>query len=120
MIRSLIGFLLIAGVLVLGADKDPKDPTPKPTPMMKTVAPDTAKIGDEITITGENLQKALVASVFLTDGKNDVKMTVTEQTDTTIKAKIPDKAKPGRLHLMVLTTGADQQFLEQPVAISIE
>jgi len=120
MIKSIIGFLLVAAVLVLGAEKGPKDPAWKPTPLMKTVEPDTAKAGDEITVTGENLQKALVGGVFLTDGKNDTKLVVTEQTETTIKAKIPDKAKAGRLRLMVLTTGAEPQFLEQPVAVSIE
>ena len=120
MIKSLIGFLLVAAVLVLGAEKDPKDPSWKPTPLMRTVEPDTAKIGDVITVTGENLDKARVASVYLTDGKSEVKMVVVEQSETTLKVKIPDKAKPGRLRLMVLTTGSEPQYLEQPVTVSIE
>ena len=120
MIKSLIGCLLVAGVLLLGASKDAKDQGWKPTPLMRTVAPDTAKIGDEITVAGEYLDKTRVAAVYLTDGKWEIKMTIVEQSETSLKVKIPDKTKPGRLRLMVLTTGAEPQFLEQPVTVSIE
>ena len=35
--------------------------------------PGTGKAGDEITVAGENLEKAQVAKVYLTDGKNDIR-----------------------------------------------
>jgi hypothetical protein len=77
--------------------------------------------GDLIAVTGENLDKANVDKVFLTDGKNDVAVEVTEQTGTTIKFKIPVKAATGgRLAIMILTAGKDAKYIEQPVKIMIE
>ncbi len=61
-------------------------------PRMVSVDPLNGKAGDVITVTGENLQKDTVAKVYLTDDKNDVVCTVTEQTGTTIKFTIPAKA----------------------------
>jgi hypothetical protein len=88
-------------------------------PRMVSAEPANGKIGDLIAVTGENLQKDLVEKVFLTDGKNDFPVEVTEQTATSIKFKIPAKAT-GRLALMILTTGKDQKYIEQPVKVSIE
>lgn len=88
-------------------------------PRMTSVDPMSGKKGDVIAITGENLQKDLVAKVFLTDGKNDIQVEVTEQTATSIKFKIPVKAA-GRLTLMVLTTGKEAKYIEQPVKLTIE
>src|ERR1039457_132412 len=51
-------------------------------PRMNTVDPGSGKAGDEITVAGENLEKAQVAKLYLTDGKNDVLVDlITEQTD---------------------------------------
>ena len=78
------------------------------------------KVGDVITVTGENLQKDAVVKVYLTDEKNDVPVEVTEQTPTSIKFKIPAKAPAGRLAVMVLTSGKDAKLIEQPVKVEIE
>jgi hypothetical protein len=88
-------------------------------PRMTSVDPMNGKIGDVIVVTGENLQKANVAKVYLTDGKNDLVAEVLEQTETTIKFKIPAKAT-GRMAVMVLTTGKDPQLIEQPVKVTID
>ena len=88
-------------------------------PRMISVDPPNGKKGDVIAITGENLQKELVSKVYLTDGKNDLIVEVTEQTDTAIKFKIPVKAA-GRLALMILTTGKDAKYIEQPVKVTID
>jgi len=88
---------------------------------MLSVDPLSGKKEDIIVVSGENLDKAKVDKVFLTDGKNDVPVEVTEQTDTSIKFKIPDKAATGgRLALMILTSGKDAKYIEQPVKIMIE
>ncbi len=90
------------------------------TPRMTTVDPGNGKAGDEITVAGENLEKTLVAKVFLTDGKNDVPVDVTDQTATSIKFKIPAKATAGRFALMLLTAGKEPKYIEQPVKVTIE
>src|SRR5664279_3439315 len=106
---SLLVVLLVAACFALYAQSA--------TPRMTSVDPLSGKVGDIITVTGENLTKASVAKVYLTDGgdgKNDIEVQITEQTDTTLKFKIPAKAA-GRLALMILTTTKAQQLIEQPV-----
>jgi hypothetical protein len=88
-------------------------------PRMVSAEPQNGKAGDLIAVTGENLQKDAVAKVYLTDGKNDTAVEVTEQTATSIKFKIPEKAT-GRLALMVLTAGKDAKLIEQPVKVTID
>jgi len=88
-------------------------------PRMTSVDPANGKIGDEIVVTGENLQKANVAKVYLTDGKNDLVVDVTEQTATSIKFKIPEKAT-GRMALMILTSDKEPKLMELPVKVSVD
>jgi hypothetical protein len=88
-------------------------------PRMTSCEPDNGKSGDVIVVSGENLTKDAVAKVYLTDGKNDIEVQVTEQTATSLKFKVPAKAK-GRLALMVETTGKDVKQIEQPVKVTIE
>jgi hypothetical protein len=90
-------------------------------PRMLSVDPLSGKKGDLIAVTGENLDKGYVDKVFLTDGKNDTLVEVTEQSATTIKFKIPEKAATGsRLAIMILTKGKDPKYIEQPVKVMIE
>ncbi len=89
-------------------------------PQMQTVEPATAKVGDVVTVTGDNLDQAVVAALYLTNGKEDFKVEITEQTTTSIKFKIPAAAKTGRLALMVLTKGKDAKLIEEPVKVLIE
>jgi len=109
---SLIACLLLGAAMLAFAQQ--------PMPRMTSVDPLNGKVGDIIAVTGENLQKDAVAKVFLTDGKNDIPVEVSEQTATTIKFKIPVKAAPGRLTVMVLTTGKDAKYIEQPVKVTID
>ena len=90
-------------------------------PRMLSVDPLSGKKGDVIAVTGENLDQGSVDKVFLTDGKNDTPVEITEQNATTIKFKIPDKAAKGsRLAIMILTKGKDPKYIEQPVRVMIE
>ena len=88
-------------------------------PRMVSVEPASGKVGDVLVVSGENLQRASVAKLYLTDGTHDLEVAITEQTDTAIKFKIPAKAT-GRLALMVLTAGKDAKLIEQPVKVQID
>ena len=92
----------------------------QPMPRMTSVEPANGKIGDVITVSGENLQKDLVSKVYLTDGKNDVVVEITDQASTALKFKVPAKAAPGRFALMLLTTGKEPKLIEQPVKVTVE
>lgn len=87
---------------------------------MTVVEPTNGKAGDILAVTGENLAKPPVEKVYLTDGKVDIEVQVTEQAATSIKFKIPAKAKPGRFSLMILTGGKDPRLIEQPVKVTVE
>jgi hypothetical protein len=88
-------------------------------PRMTSVEPGNGKSGDVIVVAGENLTKDAVAKVYLTDGKSDIEVQVTEQTAASLKFKIPAKAK-GRMALMIETSGKDAKLIEQPVKLTIE
>ena len=92
----------------------------QPLPRMTTVEPPNGKVGDVLTVAGENLDKPGVTKLFLTDGKNDLEVEITEQTATAIKFKIPAGAKAGRFSLMILTGGKDAKYIEQPVRLTVE
>jgi hypothetical protein len=89
-------------------------------PRMTSVEPPNGKAGDVLNVAGENLDKANVKQLYLTDGKNDFPVEITEQEDALIKFKIPAKVKPGRFSLMVLTTGKQPKLIEQPVKVTVE
>jgi len=89
-------------------------------PRMASVEPQNGKVGDVMVVSGENLQKDAVSKLFLTDGTNDIQVEISDQTEKEIKFKIPAKAKPGRLALMVLTGGKEPKLIEQPVKITID
>ena len=111
--RTLLRLILCAAALAAGAFA-------QESPRMKTVEPASGKAGDEITISGENLDAKFVKEVYFTDGKNDFKLQVTGQTAESIKVKISDKVKPGRYSLMVLTAEKTPKLIEQPVKCTVE
>ena len=83
-----------------------------------SVDPTTAKVGDIVTVNGDAIEKANVDMLYLTDGKTDIKVEVTEQSAKAIKFKVPDAAKAHRWALMVHTT--KDQLIEEPVHVTIE
>lgn len=93
---------------------------PQPTPLMRVVEPATAKAGDEVTVTGDNLGKDLVIEVYLTDRTNKTKVSVVSQTNTEIKFKVPASLKPGKYWLMVLANMAEPLLIEEPARLIIE
>jgi len=87
-------------------------------PRCTSVEPDTAKVGDTVSVKGENLDKKSSGQLFLTNGNKDTKVVITEQSDSEIKFKVP-QIKPGRYHLSILTANG-ASIIEQPVVLTIE
>ena len=87
-------------------------------PRCTSVEPDTGKKGDVVSVKGENLNKNSTGELWLTDGKNDTKADIADQSDAEIKFKVPD-VKPGRYHLMTLTANKSS-MIEQPVVLTVE
>lgn len=88
-------------------------------PMMRSLDKDEAMRGDSVAVTGEHLGKENIAELYLTDGKNDIKLKITQQTDAAITFVIGKDVKFGRYSLMILTAGASPMFIEQPVKLNI-
>lgn len=63
-------------------------------PQITTVDPTSGKVNDTVTVSGSNLGKEAVASVYLSDDKNDYKATIVDQSDAKITVKVP-QVKPG-------------------------
>lgn len=88
------------------------------TSRVSGVEPANAKAGEVVKASGEGLANTLVTAVFLTDGSNDLKVEVVEQTATALRFKIPGAVKAGRWAVMIQTK--DGMLLEQPVKVTIE
>ena len=88
-------------------------------PRMSSVDPMTAKVGDVVAISGENLDKANVVKVLLTDNTNDLACEIVEQDASTMKVKIPAKAT-GRMAFVIRTGGKEPKEIVQPVKVTIE
>jgi hypothetical protein len=113
---TLVGLLVLVAVAAA-----PPLVAQETIPRCSSVEPMSGKVGTEIVITGENLGKETVAELYLTDGKNDIKIAMTEQSATSIKSKIPPAAKVGeRYRLMILTRGKEPKLIEQPVRFEVE
>jgi hypothetical protein len=109
--------LLLALVMFLGV---PLCLAADTMPQMRVVEPTVAEHGDLVKVTGENLDRANVAALYLTDGKNDTRVVVVEQSPTEIVFKVPTDVACGRRALMVLTTGSTPKLIEEPVKVTIE
>ena len=90
------------------------------SPQVTRLEPKIAQPGTVITVTGVALGKAKVEEVFLTDHRFDMKVKVLEQTDQTLKIRVPPFVKPGRHQLLLLTSGQNPVYLEQPVYVLVE
>jgi hypothetical protein len=93
---------------------------PLPTPVMRTVDPDTVKAGQVATVSGEYLDKSRVAEVYLTDGKVDVKVEILEQTAGSLKFRVPEKTGAGRYNLMVLLVDVEPKLIEEPARVIVQ
>jgi len=59
------------------------------------VEPLGATAGDVVTASGDGLDQSNVAAVYLTDGPRTLPVEIREQSATSIRFKVPEKADPG-------------------------
>ena|SRR5579863_2785670 len=95
------------------------DPTVLPTPVMRTVNPESVKAGETAIVVGEYLDKSRVAELYLTNDTTDVKVQIVEQTSAAIKFKIPEKVAPGRYKMLVLLVGDTDRLIEEPARVTV-
>lgn len=108
--RPLAGFFLLAAAASIAWAAFPR---------LVSVEPAAAKPGDEVTVSGQSLEAANVAKLFLTAGGNDVEVEIAEQTAESIRFTIPADTAMGVYNLMVQTGGAAPQLIEQPVRLEV-
>jgi hypothetical protein len=85
-------------------------------PQVTGVDPASGKVSDTVTVSGSNLGKASVSSVFLSDDKNDYKATIVNQGDDKITMKVP-QVKPGDYNVSVQV--GDKLFIK-PIKFKVE
>jgi len=85
-------------------------------PQVTGVDPASGKVNDTITLSGTNLGKDSVSSVFLSDDKSDFKATIVDQSDAKISAKVP-QVKAGDYNISVQV--GDKLFIK-PVKFKVE
>ncbi len=88
-------------------------------PRISSVEPDAVAPGGEAVAKGSDLGRTAVDSLYITVGGTDVELDVLEQSDEEIKFQVPDSTEMKRYRLMVLTAGAGQAYMEQPVALEV-
>jgi len=85
-------------------------------PQVTGVDPATGKVNDTVTVSGNNLGKESVSSVYLSDDKNDYKAAIEDQSDAKITVKVP-QVKPGDYNISVQV--GDKLFIK-PVKFKVE
>src|ERR1700676_2000250 len=104
-------WLVLVGVVVLASLASAQG-----NPRVTGVEPASGKVNDNVTVTGENLGKSNVSSVFLSDDKTDYRATVVEQSDEKIVMKVPQvKAGDYKVSLQ-----AGNNIYIQPVRFTVQ
>jgi hypothetical protein len=85
-------------------------------PQITGVDPASGKVNDTVTVSGNNLGKTSVTSVFLSDDKNDYKAAIEDQSEDKITMKVP-QVKPGDYNISVQV--GDKLFIK-PVKFKVE
>lgn len=89
---------------------------PQGAPHLTGVEPTTAKVGQSVTATGENLAKGTVVAIFLSDANNDYKVQVLEQTAEKIVFKV-GQVKPASYNVSLQVRN---EIFIQPVRLTVE
>jgi hypothetical protein len=93
---------------------------PAQVPQMKSVAPDSGKVGTVLRAHGVFLGRDKVESLYLSDHTLDMMVKVLNQSDDFIEFRIPPSVKPGKLQLVIKTAGKEVYLLEQPFYVTVQ
>jgi hypothetical protein len=85
-------------------------------PQITGVDPVEGKANDTVTVSGNNLGKASVSSVYLSNDKDDFKATIVDQGDDKITMKVP-QVKPGDYNVSLQV--GDKLFIK-PVKFKVQ
>jgi hypothetical protein len=85
-------------------------------PQVTGVDPASGKVNDDVTIAGQNLGKATVVAVFLSDDKMDYKATIVDQSADKIVMKVP-QVKAGTYNISVQV---GTNILIKPVKFTVQ
>lgn len=85
-------------------------------PKLTGIDPESAKVGANVTVTGENLGKGTVIAVFLSSASDDFKASVVEQTAEKIILKVP-QVKAGKYNISLQVKN---EIYIQPVNLTVE
>jgi TonB family protein len=94
--------------------------SPPTAPQTDSVEPRVGKPGTTIKIKGKALDKSHVDEVYLTDHRFDMKVKILDQGEGHLTIRVPPFVRPGRLQLLLLTSGNNPVYLEQPWYVQIE
>lgn len=108
--------LIVVSLLLTGVAAS----LPAQVPQMNSVTPDSGKIGAVVRAHGISLGRDKVEGVYLSDHTLDMMVKVLNQSDNLIEFRIPPSVKPGKLQLVIKTTGKDAYLLEQPFYVTVE
>ncbi len=104
-------WVFLAGLILFGSLA-----AAQTAPQVTGVDPDSGKVNDTVTVSGSDLGKAAVSSVFLSDEKNDFKAAILDQSDVKITMKVP-QVKPGEYNVSIQV--GDKLFIK-PVKFKVE
>lgn len=113
----ILALLLAAATIVASAASDLPS---RPAPIVRSIEPDSAKPGDSLVATGQNLGKEVVLEVYLTQGETSFKSEIKSQTPDSLTFIVPSTVKAGRFGFSILTRGPAPLLVDQPVVVTIE
>ena len=85
-------------------------------PQVTGVDPAAGKVNDTVTVSGSNLGKASVSSVFLSDDKSNFKASIVDQGEEKITMKVP-QVKAGDYNVSIQV--GDRLFIK-PVKFKVQ
>ena len=104
-------WLFLAGVILFSSLAVAQN-----APQVTGVDPASGKVNDTLTVSGNNLGKASVSSVYLSDDKNDYKAAIVDQSDDKITVKVP-QVKAGDYNVSIQV---GHKLFIKPVKFKVE